>query len=148
MGEVFEFKCKKCRKKYSVSLGIGYMQPSVCEETYRDILDGKYGFEWKEACKQGGDNIAITAEEVVYRCEKCGNWENKTDITLYAPNKSSKKNGGHFLMRGDEDFHVLKQYVPTCSKCGGSMKEMEEVFELPCPKCGTVNGSGFMMLAD
>ena len=148
MGEIFNFTCKKCRKKYKVSVGIGYMQPSVCEDTFKDIAAGKYGSEWKEACEQGGDSLAVTAEEAVYRCEKCGNCENKTDITLYAPDNASNKNRGHFIMRGDEGFHVYKQYIPVCSKCGGSMKEVEDYSELACPKCGTVNESGDMWLAD
>ena len=148
MGEILNFTCKKCRKKYKISVGIGYMQPSVCEDTFKEIAAGKYGSEWKEACEQGGDSLAVTAEEVVYRCEKCGNWENKTDITLYVPDKASKKNSGHFIMRGDEGFHVYKQYIPVCSKCGGTMKEVEDYSELPCTKCGTVNESGDMWLAD
>ncbi len=148
MGTILEYKCKKCRKTYSVSVGIGYLQPMICEDTVKGIAAGKYGKEWKDAYENGGENLAVTAEKVIYCCEKCGSWENKTDITLYAPDKKSVEKSRHFIMRGDEGFHVYKQFVPTCSQCGGAMKELEKVYELSCPKCGTVNEPGPMILAD
>ncbi len=106
------------------------------------------GKEWREAYEKGGEGLAVTAEETVYVCEKCGNWANLKDITLYAPDKPGAASAGHFVMRGDEGYHIYKQFSPVCIKCGGAMKETEDIGSLPCPKCGEMNESGEMWLVD
>jgi predicted RNA-binding Zn-ribbon protein involved in translation (DUF1610 family) len=154
MGTGYIFKCKNCRKKYSVFLGIGSLFPKVYRETLKDIDEGKYGEEWQRLYRET-PYAAVDAESELFICDKCGNWNVSKNLSLYAPNEpqriKEKQYGSKnedklgyvpYVMRFDleQEYHLLKDYAHLCSKCGTVMKRADDVpFVLPCPKCGADN---------
>ena len=155
MGRGYGYKCKECKHRYSAFPGIGKAYPEAYRELIQKIEDGGYGEEWQRLLKDT-PYVAVNAENVIYSCKECGQWEMGQDITLYAPNHPkailSKQYGiktveewGYvpFVMNWElrEEYHVLKRHYHKCSKCGKRMHKASEneVKHLPCPKCGTEN---------
>ncbi len=162
MGKGYSYICKKCKHKYGVSTGAGMMYPILYRELIDAISEGKYGAELQESY-ENTPYAAVDAENIVYICRECGAWEEDTDVSIYAPNDPdsfSKKEYGEktvaewgyvpYVMQQEleEEFHVVKKYYHYCSKCGKRMHKAsaDELKNLPCPECGTVNhaNDGFM----
>ncbi len=162
MGKGYSFKCKHCGADYYASQGIGFMFPKVYEERIQDISSGKYGDKLKELFEKT-PYAAIDASESVYVCNACNYWEQGTDLTLYTPkdpesfasneacNKAAEKNREMpYVMPGalKDEYKVERRFYHTCQKCGKRMHKAneDEMRNLPCPKCGTVNElNGFLL---
>ena len=155
MGKGYEYNCRKCQHKYSVSLGTGMLFPEAYHSIIYEIADGKYGTEWK-AIYDSTPYAAVNAGKEVYICKHCSRWEEGTDISLYAPNNPdiiSQKRYGEKTVRElgyvpyvtawdlKKDYHVLKRHYKRCSKCGKRMHKAseEELLNLFCPACGEKN---------
>ena len=67
MGYGYDYKCKTCKKKYSVRLGIGFSFPSVYRRLLSDIKDGKYGDTFKNIL-ESKKYVAVDAEKELYNC--------------------------------------------------------------------------------
>ena len=153
MGYGYEFECRNCQHKYSISLGSGFLYPEEYRKEIKKISAGNYGAEWKQAFEKN-PYTAINAESVLYICSSCNAWECVTDITLYIPNNPAsiayeyeKKNRrpDRFVSSWDlkDRYHVLKRHYHKCKKCGKRMHKASKGEEqsLCCPKCGTANES-------
>ena len=151
MGSGMNFRCKSCGYKYSAWYGIGMMFPTVYSKVLKKVKNGKYGKELREKALNT-PFVAVDAEKHVYKCSKCGAWKCEEGLALYEPNDIEKfkairigdKTVGE-LGEGPcvfgpyfDDYHIVKQYVHKCDKCGSSMQKAseEEIENLPCPKCG------------
>ena len=142
MGYGYTYKCKKCGHEYSVSSGIGFMYPDICQEQLEKIKSGEYGDDWKQAVSECGPDLKIAVIDKVYMCSDCNIWDEKTEITLYKPkDESTGKEEAFYYMPGDEGYSAYKKTVQNCSKCGKNMKTLNEkkLLFLPCPKCGELN---------
>ena len=164
MGKGYAYRCKKCRNKYSVHLGVGMRYPSVYQEKLAEIARGVYGTELKDLINST-DYVAIDASRVIYICSSCNKWELGTDVTLYAPNDPesiSKKQYGiktveewgyvPYVLDWElkRDYHVLKRYYHKCEKCGQFMHKAssEEEQNLQCPECGEPNKAKNIIMWD
>lgn len=152
MGKGYAFKCKTCGHEYNVNIGIGFMYPQIFRETLEKIAAGEYGAEWKEAYDKNL-YVAIDAATVLFKCNKCGNWEKGKDISLYAPNhpeliptkqygEKTVEEWGYvpYVTYSDlvNEYHLIKPYQHKCKRCGEDMQPSNEVPEcLPCPNCGS-----------
>ena len=157
MGTGYLFKCKNCKKRYSVQLGIGMMFPEVCRETLDDMENGEYGEELQKLCKET-PYAAVNVEREMFMCDKCGNWKVSENLSLYAPNDPEQIRAKQYGIKTvdewgyvpyvtsldlEQDYHLLKEYRHICSKCGSVMKKIDDdniPGILPCPYCGTDNG--------
>lgn len=154
MGQGYGFKCKKCNHEYSVSTGVGFIYPSIYEDTIKAAQAGKYGEEWRQLI-DSKRYMDIDASEQVFVCE-CGNWKNEMDLSVYEPKNESRikklkfgeldvseMNHLPYVMKYDRDrlFKLVKEYPHMCDKCGKQMKLVDEdsIDRLACPKCGEVN---------
>ncbi len=164
MGQGFTFTCAKCGYVYSVHPGSGFMYPDEYQELLQNIESGRYGEERQRLLKET-PYAAVNAETFVYICRSCGHWGEGKDITLYAPNNPEaiphKQYGiktveewGYvpYVMQYElvSEYHVLKRHYHICSKCHKKMHKAsdEELCNLSCPKCGTVNGFNGAMFWD
>lgn len=84
-GSGYDFKCKKCKTKYSAMPGIGMMYPKVCQEALENIKNGKYGPECQEIMNSE-EFVAVNAERQIYICSECKHWETDLNMALYRPN--------------------------------------------------------------
>ena len=143
MGKGYDFKCKKCKKEYSVFLGIGSLMPLDFDEIVSKIKNGIYGDEYKlifNSTKYAVPDI----EKELYICKSCGQWAVEENMNLYAPNhpEGVLRENTKCVMQSDlkEDYHLVKRWVHNC-KCGKRMHKAskEEMENLACPYCGTVN---------
>ena len=141
MGYGVTQKCK-CGHEYSVSSGIGYLYPLVCEEKLEKIKNGGFGEDWKQAVIECGPNLKIGVEDKVYMCSDCNTWEELTETTLYKSQDDLNQENTLYYMPGDEGYIAYKRTTHNCPKCGKTMKVLDEkdLSNLPCPKCGEING--------
>ena len=144
MGMGFDFRCKKCGKRYSIFLGVGMLYPSVVSELMQEIREGKHGKKRQQLCLEH-PNAMVDAENVIYICDTCGCWRELQNLTLYAPNDENytSDDDGYLLDDFLERYHVLLEHKIRCGKCRKPMREAteEEIRHLSCPKCGTENES-------
>ena len=134
MGRGILFKCKNCKKRYSVQFGTGMLFSEVYKETVDAIDKGKYGKEWQQLLRDT-PNVIVDVKLELYICDKCRNWNCEENLSLYSPNEAEG----------------LKEYPHICSKCGSVMKRVDEdnmPNTLPCPKCGTENEMDSIMMWD
>lgn len=160
MGSGIGLKCSKCGKKYYANTGIGFLFPQVYRETLADVKSGKFGEEWKDLASSE-ELVAVDAEDYLYICGKCGHWVVEKGLSLYAPNDINalmkKKYGDKtvkdrgevpYAMSDDleDDYHLLKEWIHKCPKCGKSMHvaTWDEETSLHCPKCGGAPVDGYI----
>lgn len=147
MGSGYEFKCKKCKKRYAIRLGVGMMMPAMFNETIEEIRRGEWGNEFKEIIDRE-PFITPDVEEELYICRSCGKWKVEKNMNLYAPNYPeallNKQDSGRtpFAMRRElkEAYHLMKRRIHYC-ECGKRMHKVSdsEANTLTCPYCGTTN---------
>lgn len=150
MGNGYCFKCSSCGYEQEVFLGCGMLFPQVFKKVNKEVIEGKYGPEWKELALSQ-ELIAADAYKYLYVCDSCKNWKEDYGLSLYAPNdpeaikkkrygiKTVEEWGEVPYVTTWEDYHLLKEYAHKCDKCGCEMRQAPEleVFSLPCPKCGS-----------
>ena len=155
MGYGYDYKCKTCKKKYSVRLGIGFSFPSVYRRLLSDIKDGKYGDTFKNIL-ESKKYVAVDAEKELYICKNCGKWETNYILNLYIPKNIEKllnkqygiktvREWGYvpYVMEYDliKNYKLLRRYVHVCSNCGKRTHKANEtdLGQLTCPHCSTKN---------
>lgn len=155
MGKGYDFKCKKCKKEYSVFLGIGSLMPLDFVEIVKKIKNGAYGDEYKLIFSNTRHAVPDIEKEL-YICKSCGWWNVEENMNLYAPSNSDglvREDGENTkcVMKCDfkDNYHLIKRWVHTC-KCGKRMHKAskEETENLACPYCGTVNSKMGLVLWD
>lgn len=164
MGSGYDFKCKKCKTKYSAMPGIGMMYPKVYQEVVEDIKNGKYGPECQEIMNSE-EFVAVNAEREIYICNECKHWETDLNLALYRPKNAeairTKQYGiktveewGYvpYVMGYDlkAEYSLVEVFVHKCKKCRKRMHNAtdEELQTLPCPKCGTENATSGLLMWD
>lgn len=152
MGRGYLFKCKNCKKRYSLQLGIGMLFSEVYREKLESIDKGEYGDEWQKLYKET-PFAAVDIWRELFICDSCGNWKVKPNLSLYAPNNPEQIIPQSSVSRYDleQDYKLLKEYSHICSKCGKAMSKILDdniPRSLPCPNCGTENEIGSLMMWD
>ena len=155
MGSGFSYKCKKCKEKYSVHLGVGMLFPRVYQNLLNNIKNGEYGDELK-LIADSQQYVAINASRWVYICSHCGKWNLEYAMDLYAPVNIKEISGKKF---GDKtvselgyvpyvtpyslhkDYKLLKRFIHKCPDCGKRTHRAneKEFRELSCPHCKNKN---------
>lgn len=164
MGSGYDFKCKKCKTKYSAMPGIGMMYLKVYQKAVEDIKNGRYGPEWQEIMNSE-EFVAVNAERDVYICSEYKHWETDLNLALYRPKNveaiRTKQYGIKTVEEWDyvpyvmdydfkTEYSLVKVYVHKCKKCGKRMHKAtdEELKNLSCPKCGTENATSGLLTWD
>ena len=120
MGLGYTYKCK-CTSPEPILLGVGMGYPLLCEETRKEMSDGKYGENVQQIVKKyprGG----VDCEYMLYICA-CGRWENDTKKTI---NESVNQEGSK--------KHIFYHLCPDCGKRMRAVPPNKA--KLVCPKCG------------
>ena len=120
MGLGYTYKCK-CTSPEPILLGVGMGYPLLCEETRKEMSDGKYGENVQQIVKKyprGG----VDCEYRLYICA-CGRWENDTKKTI---NESVNQEGSK--------KHIFYHLCPDCGKLMRAVPPNKA--KLVCPKCG------------
>ena len=155
MGSGFSYECKKCKKEYSVRLGIGMLFPRVYQKILSDIKTGFYGDELKNLVNSQ-QYVAVNASKRVYICRHCGNWNLEYAMDLYTPVNieeiSKQKYGAKTVDEWGyipyvipyslkEDYKLLKRFIHKCPVCDKRthMASEKELKELSCPHCKAKN---------
>lgn len=149
MGYGVRYTCPKCGFGFASSIGIGFLFPTVYQETLAKAKGGELGPEIKEFFEEHPDG-AINAESVTLCCDECGNLVNGKDLGMYVPTKEmpvSNENSCWSVaapQRGiscvakwdlDEYYEKYADYPHICEKCKGHMHIVKESETLICPKC-------------
>lgn len=153
MGWGYGYKCKKCKKEYSIRMGVGMMMPRVFKRTLEEINEGYWGKECKEVLNSERF-VAPDIEKELYICRSCGNWRTEQNMNMYAPNDLEtiiqkfgtnilEENGNvPYVMRWElkTDYHLIKKWIHIC-ECGKRLHKAteKEMKNLVCPYCGTAN---------
>jgi len=130
------FTCPRCGSKVSAVWGSGFKYPLVYQETVQGIKEGQYDEVSKIFLKEHPDG-AINAEKTLARCEKCGNYDNVQDLTMFIPKEgyihtidpnqiwstSAHFKGADYVSPYDLSIHYIefKRYPHKCKRCGGAM---------------------------
>lgn len=153
MGSGYIYSCDKCKESYSIYLGVGMMYFEQYRGIANQIKKGKLGEEYQSIIKSD-KKIVIDADNVVYLCNHCGNWNVEPVLDLYelkaAENLSVEKSD---YVQGfqnvifkfpsvvkSDNYKLLKKYIHKCSKCGKRTRKLDTIHkkEIPCPKCRSV----------
>ena len=140
MGEGYVMKCGKCGKRHMINLGIGMMFPTVFDEVQHDARQGYYGKDL-QAFLQDHPEAVCNAENELYLCPECGQWEVSPALSVYEPKEGVTVRP--YAMAEDlrADYRCIKQYRHRCGRCGTVMRKWNgrpEIRELhlKCPDCG------------
>lgn len=159
MGSSVRYTCAKCGFSDDYFLGVGMGYPSVTRETYQRISQGLYGAHWQQLFA-AHPHAGVLAEDSIFVCDNCGHWNTSLDITLFEPDdpqallqdREQRRDIGkdgrpYYFMSSmlENGWHVVEEYHPACSHCGGSMRSLGNDEQrlvgitLSCPSCGAKN---------
>lgn len=155
MGNSYGFRCKKCGDYKWISEGIGFLFPTLYEQTIEEIKDGKWGEKYHEFFEVF-PNAATDVENGVYLCEHCGNIFNEINQGLYLPKdermeiKPSDNRwcvampqiGKRYVTACEleKDYFLYEAEVHSCPQCGKNAKRVKgdiSKLEPICSKCRT-----------
>ena len=102
-----------------------------------------------ESFFQEHEDGAIDAENVMLRCEDCGNLDQNMDLSMYVlkseqpPRKQGRwsvaipQEGIQYVDRDDLSKYYTKyaEYPHKCKKCNGRMRVVNNAETIVCPKC-------------
>lgn len=153
MGEAFQYICEQCGYSRTVWLGVGFMHPRTVAKTFQDVEHDRFGPRWRRLFEDH-PHAGITAELELYRCDECGHWTNRRNVTLYErsdpdPDELYDLDGRPIFINPGVGWHVVEEYRPRCPKCRKRMcslgSDMNNLHDMPlkCPKCGTMNQPWF-----
>ncbi|MBO4531998.1 MAG: hypothetical protein J5767_15315 [Paludibacteraceae bacterium] len=142
MGIGYTYKCKRCGRKYSVTVGMPYLYPQAYRELRQQIWEYRQGLQPARAFRLM-PRAAVKAERIVLYCENEGHWLAGYDCTLYLPNdaESIPKDEVPFPDDLEKDYHVAWEYKHRCGICRKYMHTAtdEELQHLQCPGCKMEN---------
>ena len=156
MGKGYFYQCRRCKNQYRVHLGCGMRFPAVYEGLLKDVQSGEYGAEM-QLLSQMKEFIAIDANEYLYYCKYCGQWEVSPSMSMYAPNDPESIRNMHYGTKTvgewgyvpyvmdydlERSYHLIKVYHHMCPNCRRWMKQIisdEDLLfqKLKCPECGS-----------
>lgn len=147
MGDGFVYYCKKCGERYSLMLGVGMEYPRVYDEIMGKLFNGDFGLNLQKIV-QSTENVVVDAQDYLYVCEKCGNFNVTNGLDLYQvkneelirenTDKNKKWIKGWFFRFNPKDFRILKRVKYACPQCKSRMKRYGDYMEPPklkCPEC-------------
>ena len=136
---IYVLKCNKCDSEFEVYIGISSLFPMVYQQTIDEIKEGKYGEKIKDIF-ESVPNAAVDAGSYLYKCDRCGYWEETPGLSIYAPNDPEDREDTYVADPAhDHKYHIYKRHVHVCPKCRKRMRrisELEELNQLKCPNCG------------
>ena len=152
MGMAYGFECKKCKYKFSVSMGIGFMFPVVYQKTIKDVKAGEYGELGKMFFEMYPEGT-MDVEETAFRCKDCGKYMSAPRLSMHIPKEgyqhekptgiwsvSMPWKGADYIshMEIEEYYDCIGEYDHKC-ECGGDFEVVPHKFfaedEVVCPKC-------------
>lgn len=151
MGLIWCFGCRKCGKRYDVSLGCGMAYRDEMISLRDAILAGEYG-EDRAAYLAAQPEAECKPGRYLYTCPACGHWVTGRDATLYrSETVDIPPTLAHPWAQRVTKRHVLMPFQQACPTCGVPMDRLEQTdleqgLRLRCPDCGTENhcwASGF-----
>ena len=159
MGNGNIYVCSSCHRKYTILEGYGKTYSELYESKYKDVLDGKYGEDWKEKL-ESSENYALDCQYALYVCPgpECTRWANVPTMDIYEKTEEIKvallldtlSGGGN---DDDEDYYkpwrpvfpwILNSYYKRkfihynrCKTCNRAMERVEltDTTELSCLYC-------------
>ena len=149
MGNGLILTCSKCGYHDDISLGVGFMFPTVYQETVTRIQAGEFGDHWKELF-ESIPGATVNAEDEFYACPSCGHYSVEPNLAIYAPkdpNESKVHPEGFSVCNPARDkeyvtpweigtkCRLVKTYVHRCPECGKRMHKTRTTDRLKCPKC-------------
>ena len=129
MCESKQFRCPECGYDFAAVTGVGFLFPQVYAKTVSKMKRGRLGATAKRFFEEHPDG-AISCENIVMKCQKCGEYDSRESLAMYLPNGE-----------------LYAEYPHKCRKCRGKMKPAE-IFSvdeygeetllrpLICPHCG------------
>lgn len=140
MGKGYTYRCENCGKTYDVYPGMGMGYPSLCREVLAAVKAGEYGPKLKEAA-ESEKHVGVAAENRLYRCDGCGNWDVLPDASVYGWSDADRDEEIVYVARRggeDKDYRLIEEYIPTCNRCGNEMRveRITERLRLTCHDCG------------
>ncbi len=137
MGAGLQKKCPKCGYTIDFSEGVGFLYPTIYDETVQKAKDGELGEDLQTFFKEHEDGM-INAENVTLCCEDCGYLTMDKDLTMYVPGDAKDVEGDKYIpMLIPSNYEVYSRYTHKCEKCDGKMKRVSMYDQLLCPKCKT-----------
>lgn len=151
MGCGLEYKCS-CGYSFTPYLGVGFLFPQVYEKFVKMGKKGRLGTELQEFLTKHPEGV-INAENVVVKCQSCGEYDCVPDLSMYLPkvNEQSKydklssanydENENYAVPWDlDERFTLYAKYPHKCKCCGGEARIISEeelnTKGIVCPRCG------------
>lgn len=136
MGQGGAYRCDKCGYQVEAWTGMGFLYPMVCEENIEKAKNGELGEELKKLFEEY-PNGKLDCQEVLKRCENCGEYEVVTDLGFYIPENNEKANEDIWNLDG---YKKIESYKHLCASCGGELMDLESgeggYVNLVCPQCG------------
>lgn len=137
MGTGREFICTHCNYNVTAMWGNGFDYPIEYQETIQGMKVGLYG-EAAKAFLDAHPDGAVNAEKTLARCEKCGNYDNVQDLTMFIPKEGyihkvdpdqiwstcAHFKGVNYVLPCDLERHYIeyRRYPHKCKCCGGAMQ--------------------------
>lgn len=84
MGESTQFRCPECGYDFAAFTGVGCAFPRVYAETVSKMKRGRLGATAKRFFEEHPDG-AISCENVVMKCQKCGEYDSREYWAMYVP---------------------------------------------------------------
>lgn len=161
MGESKQFRCPQCGYDFEAVTGVGFAFPQEYAETVAEMKHGGLGEEAERFFEEHPDG-AISCENVVMKCESCGEYDSRESRAMYVPKEGfvhrvpegmwsvvAPFEGSDYVSPNELEacYDLYAEYPHTCENCGGKMKPAE-IFSvddlgnetlirpLICPHCG------------
>ena len=149
MGQGTRYTCRKCGFEFTSMRGVGFLFPTVYQETLAKAKEGELGKEIKKFLEEHPDG-AINVDRVSLCCDDCGDLVGGNDLGMYVPEKEMPLSDGNsrwcvaipqkgisYVTSWDLDKYYTKyaDYPHVCQKCKGRMHIVKESEALQCPKC-------------
>lgn len=149
MGEFVGYTCEKCGYSFTAEIGVGFAFPMVYAEMVAKMKSGELGDKAKRFFIEHPDG-AIDCENVIMRCENCGEYDSRESLAMYIPKPKyiHQVPGGSWSVampfKGsdyvswyelEECYMLYAEYPHKCEICGGDIRIVETAED----ECGLVN---------
>lgn len=147
MSNGVEYICK-CGNEKSFLTGIGMLYFSMCEDTYNEILAGKWGEDWKSFVTKH-PNGKLDLSKQLYKCPICNDITSQSRDIYYVESDNIKVSEHYYFEsnlpeeiigeKQDIQYEFIKQRQHFCEKCKVELEEIDESQlkdNVICEKCG------------
>ena len=139
MGSGIFFQCPECGYGFDGITGVGFAFPMIYAETVGKMKRGELGDIAKHFFDEHPDG-AINCENVVMRCENCGEYDSRESLAMYVLKEgftheipggiwsvSAPFEGSDYVDSDELEacYSLYAEYPHKCKKCGGDMRVAE-----------------------